>query len=56
MSIDENEGRGGSYILDPKTGARVLVERTEELVLTIEAEATLAPALPEANHETESKE
>lgn len=28
--MDENEGKGGSYIIDPKTGARRLVERTEE--------------------------
>ena len=27
---DEFEGQGGSYVVDPKTGARVLVERTQE--------------------------
>ena len=27
---DENAGAGGSYVLDPKTGTRTLVERTEE--------------------------
>lgn len=26
--IDEFHGQGGSYILDPETGVRVLVERT----------------------------
>ena len=25
---DENEGQGGSYLLDPKTNKRTLVERT----------------------------
>lgn len=47
MSIDENDGLGGSYLQDPKTGVRVLVERTEELALTV-PEATLAPVQPEA--------
>ena len=27
--IDENQGLGGSYLLDPKTGKRKLVERTQ---------------------------
>lgn len=27
---DENAGHGGSYVLDPKTGKRELVERTAE--------------------------
>lgn len=26
---DENAGKGGAYVLDPKTGKRRLVERTE---------------------------
>jgi hypothetical protein len=26
---DENEGKGGSYIRDPETGERKLVERTD---------------------------
>lgn len=30
---DENEGMGGSYTLDPKTGKRTLVERTEDALL-----------------------
>lgn len=29
-SDDEFAGQGGSYVLDPKTGKRVLVERTKE--------------------------
>ena len=28
--MDEFEGIGGSYIVDPKTGERTLVERTQE--------------------------
>lgn len=26
---DEYQGQGGSYLLDPKTGKRTLIERTE---------------------------
>lgn len=28
--LDEFHGQGGSYVLDPKTGKRTLVERTQE--------------------------
>jgi hypothetical protein len=27
---DEHAGQGGSYLLDPATGERVLIERTQE--------------------------
>ncbi len=27
--VDEHEGMGGSYLLDPDTGLRTLVERTQ---------------------------
>lgn len=27
--VDEYHGQGGSYLLDPKTGTRKLIERTE---------------------------
>jgi hypothetical protein len=37
--MDEYEGQGGSYILNPKTGKRELVQRTYEL-----AEQPVAPA------------
>ena len=30
---DTNEGMGGSYTLDPKTGKRTLVERTHDPLL-----------------------
>lgn len=28
-TMDEYHGQGGSYLLDPKTGKRTLIERTE---------------------------
>ncbi len=28
--VDEFHGMGGSYLVDPETGKRVLVERTQE--------------------------
>lgn len=30
VSTDEFDGVGGSYVSDPKTGTRTLVERTED--------------------------
>jgi len=30
--MDTNEGAGGSYLIDHKTGERVLVERTDHKV------------------------
>lgn len=30
---DTNEGMGGSYTMDPKTGKRTLVERTDDPLL-----------------------
>jgi hypothetical protein len=30
IPVDEFHGQGGSYVLDPVTGARTLVERTQE--------------------------
>ena len=33
---DEFAGMGGSYTIDPKTGARKLIERTEEIILVPE--------------------
>lgn len=29
-ALDEYAGQGGSYVIDPDTGRRVLVERTQE--------------------------
>jgi hypothetical protein len=35
---DEFAGQGGSYMLDPATGKRTLIERTEEPETTTPAE------------------
>ena len=47
--MDEFEGIGGSYIVDPKTGARKLVERTQEPDRVTEQPAPAAdqPAAPQ---------
>lgn len=47
--MDEFEGIGGSYIADPKTGKRTLVERTQETQPVTEQPAPAAdqPAAPE---------
>lgn len=38
-TMDEYQGQGGSYLLDPKTGKRKLIERTEPAQpLTTQAE------------------
>lgn len=34
--MDEFEGIGGSYIVDPKTGKRTLVERTQDTQQPVE--------------------
>ena len=36
--IDENEGKGGSYVVDPKSGKRKLVERTQEKSIVPQAQ------------------
>lgn len=45
---DEYYGQGGSYVADPKTGKRKLVERTQEQA----APATPEPTTPD-DDETE---
>lgn len=30
--VDEYQGQGGSYLLDPKTGKRTLIERTDPAI------------------------
>lgn len=42
---DEFDGLGGSYVADPKTGKRKLVERT--------GEAPAAPVAPAEDQDTE---
>lgn len=39
MQSDEFSGQGGSYMIDPATGQRVLLERTEEAKPADENEA-----------------
>lgn len=43
---DQNEGLGGSYVLDPETGQRTLVERTGSKLAEVDATNTPAPAPP----------
>ncbi|MCR4300182.1 MAG: hypothetical protein NUV51_01085 [Sulfuricaulis sp.] len=42
---DEHAGCGGSYTLDPKTGRRTLIERTQPAADAAEIAAP-APAMP----------
>lgn len=50
---DDYAGQGGSYLLDPETGVRTLVERTEEAqpvsaaVETAEADQPVTETNPE---------
>ena len=32
ITVDEYHGQGGTYLLDPKTGKRKLIERTEPAI------------------------
>lgn len=38
--MDEYEGQGGTYLLNPKTGKRKLIRRTEPATPTAPASAT----------------
>jgi hypothetical protein len=46
---DEHAGMGGSYILDPETGKRTLVERTGAVEPTPEAPADAPAAETQSN-------
>lgn len=46
--MDEFDGMGGSYIADPKTGKRRLVERTQEPQRATEQPAPPAEPQPDA--------
>lgn len=46
--MDEHEGQGGSYTLDPKTGKRTLVERTDDPLLPSPRPVTPAPIVDPA--------
>lgn len=47
--VDEYWGQGGTYLLDPKTGKRKLIERTEpaQPLTTIEELSNAAPETQE---------
>lgn len=44
---DNYHGQGGSYLLDPATGQRTLVERTQDAATETIAETLAAPASAE---------
>jgi hypothetical protein len=46
---DAFQGQGGSYVFDPKTGKRTLVERTEIPEPQSERNAPTAPAAADAD-------
>lgn len=50
---ESNRGQGGAYVIDPQTGERRLVERTEPNVPAQPASAEPAPA---ARKSTKTKE
>lgn len=45
---DEHEGMGGSYTLDPKTGKRTLVERTDDPLFPSPQPAASPPVIEPA--------
>lgn len=48
LDMDEHHGIGGSYLRDPKTGKRQLVERTQEPSAEKAESASVAKILPAA--------
>jgi hypothetical protein len=54
--MDEFHGQGGSYLVDPKTGKRTLVERTKEPELNPQASAPAADAVAPAPAKTKKGE
>lgn len=48
-TLDEYWGQGGTYLQDPKSGKRTLIERTEPAATASDAEVlTDGPAFPQA--------
>jgi hypothetical protein len=45
--VDEHAGKGGSYLLNPKTGKRKLIERTAPATPSEPQEEVLSHAAPE---------
>lgn len=52
---DDFAGQGGSYVLDPKTGKRRLVERTDGPKVQTQPQPA-APVAPAAESQPSSKE
>lgn len=54
---DEYHGHGGSYLADPKTGKRKLIERTGELLVQAEpAPSVVAEPIAPAVEDTDEVE
>lgn len=49
--VDKYHGQGGSYLVDPATGERVLIERTEEAVPPSDGGAAPGESASTANQE-----
>ena len=45
--VDEHWGQGGTYLLDPKTGKRKLIERTEPAQFSEPQQEVTSNAAPE---------
>lgn len=46
-TMDEYHGQGGTYLLDPKTGKRKLIERTEPAQFSEPQQEVTSNAAPE---------
>jgi hypothetical protein len=46
-TMDEYHGQGGTYLLDPKTGKRKLIERTEPATFSEPQKEVTSNAAPE---------
>ena len=53
---DEYEGQGGSYTLDPKTGKRTLIERTDDPLLPSPRPPAQAPIVEPAPASRKAKD
>lgn len=51
VPVDEFAGQGGSYVIDPETGRRVLVERTRGCDEAVPQGDVSAPVAPQGDKE-----
>lgn len=51
VPVDEFAGQGGSYVIDPETGQRVLVERTRGRDEAVPQGDVSAPVAPQGDKE-----